>query len=208
MIVLLWDLDGTIQDSETLAKEGTYHGFRQILGRDPTESELEQLRGRPVPLVYKEWFDDELAGRILEVGTRFYQERSHRILCYPEVPEVLRELKSKGYKQGIVSSKRRFHVIREITAKGLDVFFSTIIAQEDTMKHKPSPVPLLLAADQLRVSPKDCIYIGDQPTDIEAGKAAGMTTIGALWGDGQIKRLNMACPSMLAYTPKDILNRF
>lgn len=76
MIVAFWDLDGTIQDSEPLAREGTCYGFQQILGREPTEQEFAQLIGRPVPIVYEEWFDDELALKILDTGTRFYQEHS------------------------------------------------------------------------------------------------------------------------------------
>ena len=41
--VVLWDLDGTIQDSESLAKEGTRYGFQQVLGRDPTDDEFAKL---------------------------------------------------------------------------------------------------------------------------------------------------------------------
>ncbi|WP_067621132.1 HAD family hydrolase [Alicyclobacillus acidiphilus] len=205
-MVILWDLDGTIQDSETLAKAGTRHGFQQVLGREPTPDEFEQLIGRPVPVVYKEWFDDNLATRILDAGTRFYQEHSHQILCYSEITELLYELKLRGYKMGIVSSKRRFHVINELESKGLDVLFDVVVAQEDTLQHKPHPAPLLLAARSIGVPPEDCIYIGDQPTDIQAGKAAGMSTIGALWGDGNVKRLQSACPTKMACVPTDILD--
>lgn len=206
MKVVLWDLDGTIQDSETLAKEGTRHGFLQILGREPTAAEFEQLVGRPVPVVYKEWFDDELATRILVAGTRFYQEHSHQIRCYLEIPGLLNELKLRGYKMGIVSSKRRFHVIGELQSKGLNTIFDVIVAQEDTLQHKPHPDPLLLAAERLGVAPGDCLYVGDQPSDIEAGKAAGMSTIAALWGDGKVERLRPANPTMMAYVPADVLN--
>lgn len=81
-LVVLWDLDGIIQDSEGLAQEGARHGFRTILGREPTNAELAQLVGRPVPVVYKEWFGDPLAQRVLDVGTQFYEERAHKIPAY------------------------------------------------------------------------------------------------------------------------------
>jgi len=57
---------------------------------------------------------------------------------------------------GVVSSKRRLHVISELRSKGLDVLFDVIVAQEDNKQHKTSPVPLTLAANRLGVHPADC----------------------------------------------------
>lgn len=178
-MVILWDLDGTIQDSESVAQEGTRHGFRTILGREPTNAELAQLVGRPVPVVYREWFDAELAQRILDVGTRYYEERAHKIPVFRGIPEALRQLKA-DYVMGMVSSKRRVHVLRELESHGLRPLFDVIVAQEDSTRHKPDPVPLLLAAQRLGVPPEDCVYIGDQPTDVLAASGAGMRSIAAL----------------------------
>lgn len=204
--VVLWDLDGTIQDSESFAKEGTRYGFKEVLGREPTEDEFAQLVGRPVPVVYKEWFDDALAKQILATGTRYYQERAEQIPCYSGIPELLNELKQRGYRMGVVSSKRRFHVVNELKSKALDILFDVIIAQEDTLQHKPHPDPLLLAASRLKCSPENCVYIGDQPSDIKAADAARMRSIAALWGDGKFERLKPISPTMLAYTPMNIFD--
>lgn len=204
--VVLWDLDGTIQDSDSLAKEGTRYGFKQVLGREPTDDEFSQLVGRPVPVVYKEWFDDNLAKQILDTGTRYYQERAEQIPCYPDVPELLDELKQRGYRMGIVSSKRRFHVLKELQNKSLDILFDVIVAQEDTLQHKPHPDPLVLAASHFNSLPENCLYIGDQPSDIRAAHAARMKSIAALWGDGNYERLKPICPTMFAHTPMDVLN--
>ena len=206
LVVVLWDLDGTIQDSESLAKEGTRHGFQLILGREPTVDEFAQLVGHPVPVVYREWFSDELASRILETGTRFYQEHAHKIPCYPGISELLNVIKLRGHKMGVVSSKRRLHVISELQSKGLDILFDVIVAQEDTQQHKPSPVPLTLAASRLGVHPADCMYIGDQPSDIQAANAAGMLSIAALWGDGKVEPLQAASPTIMVQNPMEILN--
>ena len=205
MKVVLWDLDGTIQDSEPLAKEGTRHGFLTVLGRDPTEDEFAQLVGKPVPVVYKGWFGDELASQILDVGSRYYKEQAIHIRCYDGIPELLYQLQRRGYRMGIVSSKRRDYVIHELHSKGLLSLFEVIVGQEDTTRHKPHPDPLVLAVRKLNVSPEDCLYIGDQPTDIQAAHATGMPCIGTLWGDGTVERLRAEGPSALAYEPQDIL---
>ncbi|WP_433944910.1 HAD family hydrolase [Paenibacillus sp. SN-8-1] len=203
--VVLWDLDGTLLDSEFLAKEGTRFGFQQILGRDPTEEEFSQLVGRPVPVVYKEWFDEDLARQILECGTSYYHERADQIPCYSEIPELLIELKRRGYRMGIVSSKRRIHVMNELQSKGLDALFDAIVTQEDTIRHKPFPDPLELAMRQLNVSHDCCVYIGDQPSDIRAADAARMKSVAALWGDGEAGVLESTFPSKFAHSPIDIL---
>ena len=52
----------------------------------------------------------------------------------------------------------------------------------DTTATVPHPAPLIHACFALAVSPGDCLYVGDDPRDIEAGRAAGMQTIGVRWG--------------------------
>lgn len=203
-MVILWDLDGTIQDSESLAQEGTCHGFLTILGREPTNAELAELVGRPVPVVYREWFDAELAQQILDAGTRYYEERAHKIPAYGGIPRALRQLKA-DYVMGVVSSKRRIHVIRELEGKGLSSLFDVIVAQEDSPRHKPDPGPLLLAAQRLGVPPEDGVYIGDQPTDILAATAAGMQSIAAVWGDGRVQRFKAVRPTAIVYDPSDVV---
>ena len=48
--------------------------------------------------------------------------------------------------------------------------------------HKPDPAPLLHAAKQVGVAPGDCVYVGDDERDIIAARAAGMSSLVALWG--------------------------
>ena len=141
-MVILWDLDGTIQDSERLAKEGTRHGFRTVLGRDPTEDEFAQLVGKPVPVVYRQWFGDELGSQILDVGSGYYKEHLTVIRCYDGIPELLSELHRRGFRMGIVSSKRREFIFAELHSQGFEGLFEVIVGQEDTTLHKPHPDPL------------------------------------------------------------------
>lgn len=101
----------------------------------------------------------------------------------------------------VVSSKRRLHVVSELQSKGLHDLFDVIVAQEDTQLHKPHPDPLVLAAHRLGVIPEDCIYIGDQPSDVQAAKAADMISIVALWGEGKVERLQPASPTVMTQNP-------
>ncbi|HEY0817152.1 MAG TPA: HAD-IA family hydrolase, partial [Rhizobacter sp.] len=51
-----------------------------------------------------------------------------------------------------------------------------------TPHSKPHPAPLLEAARRIGVPPIDCVYVGDDLRDVQAGQAAGMATVVAAWG--------------------------
>ena len=83
----------------------------------------------------------------------------------------------KAYKLGVVSSAPREHVLTPLVRHGIDGYFTVVITGEDTHLHKPDPAPIKLALSKLRVNPEEAVYIGDYPTDITAGKAAGTKVI-------------------------------
>ena len=57
-----------------------------------------------------------------------------------------------------------------------------VICGDDAPQPKPSPLTLLMACEQIKVKPENCIYVGDAERDIIAGKTAGMKTVVALFG--------------------------
>jgi phosphoglycolate phosphatase len=57
-----------------------------------------------------------------------------------------------------------------------------VIAGDTTPHSKPHPAPLLEAARRVGLEPSQCMYVGDDVRDVQAGRAAGMTTVIAGWG--------------------------
>ncbi|MBS4051332.1 MAG: HAD-IA family hydrolase, partial [Methylomonas sp.] len=57
-----------------------------------------------------------------------------------------------------------------------------VISGDTTANSKPHPEPMLAACRQAGVKPENCVYIGDAPHDIAAGKNANMKTLAALYG--------------------------
>jgi pyrophosphatase PpaX len=53
---------------------------------------------------------------------------------------------------------------------------------ESTTRHKPNPEPVLYALEQLNAPVAGAVFVGDSPHDIRAGNAAGVITVGAVWG--------------------------
>jgi phosphoglycolate phosphatase len=57
-----------------------------------------------------------------------------------------------------------------------------LVCGDDAPLPKPAPDTLLMACEQSLVKPECCFYVGDAERDIEAGNAASMKTVVALWG--------------------------
>jgi 2-phosphoglycolate phosphatase len=97
------------------------------------------------------------------------------------VEELLAGLCEHGVKWGIVTNKVARFTDLLVPQIGLQEA-GCIISGDTTPHSKPHPAPLLEAARRLAVVPQDCWYVGDDVRDIQAGKAAGMSTIAAAWG--------------------------
>jgi pyrophosphatase PpaX len=82
----------------------------------------------------------------------------------------------------LVTSKAGDIAARSLAHVGLERLMDAVISAESTKRNKPHPEPVLLACERLGVSPADALFVGDSPHDVEAGKAAGVRTVAALWG--------------------------
>jgi N-acetyl-D-muramate 6-phosphate phosphatase len=83
---------------------------------------------------------------------------------------------------GIVTNKPRALTEALLDRLGVAVASGCVVSGDRLPQRKPDPAPLRLAAEELGVAPAECVYIGDAPRDIEAGRAAGMRTVAASYG--------------------------
>ncbi len=98
------------------------------------------------------------------------------------IENLLKTLEKQGVKWGIVTNKPRRFTQPLVQNMGLFERAACVVSGDDAAQPKPAPLTLLLACEQMDVNPKDCIYVGDAARDIEAGKAADMKTVVALFG--------------------------
>ena len=88
----------------------------------------------------------------------------------------------KEVRWGIVTNKPHAMTMPLLEQLGLAARTGCVVSGDRLPERKPHPAPLLLAADELGLTPANCVYVGDAARDIEAGRAAGMHTLAALWG--------------------------
>jgi phosphoglycolate phosphatase len=97
------------------------------------------------------------------------------------VVELLQFLEANGIGWGIVTNKVAGLTDQLVPKIGLS-HAACCISGDTTPYAKPHPAPLLEAAKRIALAPEVCWYVGDDLRDIQAGQAAGMTTVAAAWG--------------------------
>ena len=211
---VIFDMDGTLIDSidiyfaiieKALEKLNLPPVSRdKILAAAETETfnwELvlprEVLRG-------KENIIDEAWGVINEIAPQMFADNLDLI---KGADRILQIVSSSGLKIGIVTSTQRHYLetkMLPIKKAGVDKLIETIITSDDVEKRKPAPDPLIACAKQLDIPPAKCVYVGDTTTDMQAGKAAGMRTVGVLTGFDDQDALNQEMPDAIIESIKDL----
>ena len=101
---------------------------------------------------------------------------------YEGVEALLAAIESRGWRWGIVTNKPEGLARGVVAGMGWATRCGVLVGGDTLPVRKPDPAPLLLAAERLGLPASACLYVGDDARDIEAGNAAGMASVAALWG--------------------------
>jgi pyrophosphatase PpaX len=170
-----------------------------VLGEDITDAQRLLLVGKPFSALFSVFphLSQGTYDSIVDETLAYYKKRNNEIRSYPGIEPLLRELKEKGFRLGIVTAKLRENALSELSSNSIIHYFDRVLGKEDCREFKPSPVPLLDLAETLGVEPANCVYVGDQPSDIIAANSAGMVSCAALWGEGDGERLKSSQPDFV-----------
>jgi pyrophosphatase PpaX len=206
---ILFDMDGTLIDSIELIVEGMVYAYDGREGPRPTREEWKALIGTPLDKMLAQWSHSAEDVEFLRGRYREFQFGHHDRLVriYDGVEETLRELHARGHPLAIVSSKLERGIRKSMDYFKLTPLFDVLVGLESTEKHKPLPEPVLFALEKLGVAPKDAIFVGDSPHDIEAGNAAGVVTVACPWGAYSRAELEVARPTRWIGSMRDLLTQ-
>lgn len=187
---ILFDLDGTLLNTKDLIYRSftyTFEHFRPDLKL--TDEELDSFFGPSLRQTFSRYSEDEQEIKSMIDYYREYNVSVHDefVTAFPGAKSLIRSLARKGYKIGVVSSKKT-----DLVEHGLELFgmldkVRIVIGEEDVANPKPDPEGILKAMKIL--NSKKALYVGDGVGDIEAGKNAKIDTIGVLYSDRKDKIL-------------------
>ena len=202
---VLFDLDGTLIDSIDLILKSAQFAFGRCGLDCPTEREWLAGVGRPLPVMFGV-FAPGREPELITAYREFQMENHDRLVrVYDGVPEMLEALKTRGHPMAIVTSKTNLLAMRGLAHTGIDHFFETVVGMDACTRHKPDPEPVRIALDRLARDARGAWFIGDSTHDMESGNAAGVATVGALWGPFDEADLAPSRPRHLAAQPLDVV---
>ena len=115
--------------------------------------------------------------RFMEIYTEHLTDET---LIYPGIIAFLEM--HRGEPMAVVTNKPQHLTDPLLATLGLSGRLSCCVSGDTLAQRKPDPAPLLYACDQAGVPPHRAVYVGDAARDIEAGRAAGMSTVVAAYG--------------------------
>ena len=210
--VVLFDLDGTLVDSapdlagavnEQRSRRGLpvlpYDVLRPVAG-----SGARGMIGRAFGLAPGDAGYEALRDEFHEI----YSQRLLALTApFERVAGMLDELETRGLPWGVVTNKAVRMASPILDAMGWSDRARVLVGGDTTPHTKPHPAPLLEAAARLGAAPARCVYVGDDPRDMRAGRAAGMATLAAAWGYlGEDEPLHAWAHDHVLEDPEALLN--
>lgn len=198
---IIFDLDGTLIDTEAAVLKTWRHTLRQY-GYGYSLEEIKPVLGvtTEIGLQRLHAHADEQYTEKWQANYKTYASEAD---FFPGTKEMLHCLQAKGCSLGIVSSRSRKEYQAFFASFHLEEFFTTVILEEDTERHKPHPEPLLYYMEKTGADKASCIYIGDMPTDIQCAHNAGMLSGLVTWNGSGI---SCGEANMMFSNPKEIYN--
>ena len=121
----------------------------------------------------------DLQKRFLNI---YRQALAVRTKLFDGFDQVLKHVSDRGMAWGVVTNKPGWLTNPLMAELGLHTQAACIVSGDTVAHRKPHPMPMFHAAQLMSIDPGECLYVGDAERDIQAGNAAGMTTVVALWG--------------------------
>jgi HAD superfamily hydrolase (TIGR01509 family) len=180
---VLWDMDGTLIDSEELH----WIAWRDTMGAEGHQITHEQFLssfGQRNDTILSGWLGalatPEGVRRMSDAKEERYRQliRVNGISALPGVASWVRRLHEQGWLQAIASAAPRPNIDVVLEALTAADYFEGIVSADDVRKGKPDPEVYLTAASRVGVPPERCVVVEDAAAGIEGARRAGMRSIG------------------------------
>jgi HAD superfamily hydrolase (TIGR01509 family) len=181
MSAILFDMDGTLIDSEPLWLKAEIEVMAEVGCHWDEQDQINCLGG---PAERTERYMQERSNNIKPYG--YFINRLHEVMkeritneldLIPNALELLKECKKAGIKIALVTASSR-DLMTIVLKRFPQGTFDIVVSGDDVEKSKPDPAPYLLAAKQLSVDISKCVVIEDSLTGVESGLASGAQVIG------------------------------
>jgi HAD superfamily hydrolase (TIGR01509 family) len=200
--LIAWDFDGTLVDSRPLIEAGMTHALDALGQPRSLMNEWLKYVGLPVEAGIRNTFGP--VGLEMDVVLKAYRsfghaEHEHMMQPFEGISELLADLKQRGQRMAVVTSKRRVPLLRQMAQWDWEPLFDVIITPDEVTHGKPHPESLELLQAQTGLAAEDILMVGDTPFDLNMALAAGVPSLAV--GHGFYDQEALAACAPRAYAP-------
>ena len=207
---LLFDLDGTLTDNYEGISRCVLYALEGTGCDAPDELALHGCVGPPLRQSFARLLATQDGARIESAVARYRDRYSlhgwRENAVYPGIAEALQRLADAGNRLFLCTAKPQVYAQRIVTHFGLAPHLSGVHGPDlgGRLDDKRDLMTTLLARE--RISPEQCVMIGDRAQDMDAAKVNGVAGLGVLWGYGTREELLSAGARQLAARPEDLVS--
>jgi phosphoglycolate phosphatase len=195
--VIIFDFDGTLCDT----RRNIIVAFRATMERLGLELKSEATCGATIGLTLRDGFRsmypelcDEAIDNCVDTYRQIFAERREELMpeLFPLVADTLEELRRRGYRFTVASSRLTDSLMLFMRHHGIDHYFEYAVGSDSVTHHKPHPEPALKTLAALNIEPSEAVMVGDMPVDIAMAHNAGIRAIGVDYGNASHEELEAA----------------
>lgn len=202
----IFDLDGTLADTLPLIYLAVNDALQPVLNRQFRGEEIRGMFGPPDTAILRSMVPgDQAEDAITRFMERYRRDHGDYVTLFDGIKQLFEDAASQGMKLAVVTGKSRVTAMFTLEQLGVLELFEAIYGGDDVERQKPDPQALLAAMADLGVLPGEPgVMVGDSAADVLAGKAAGLATIGVLWGSPDHEELFSSAPDIICATMAEL----
>lgn len=205
-ITIIFDLDGTLLNTDLVIRKSFEHVF-SIYKPDYQLTEQEHLSflGPTLHDSFCRYFDEGIVNELIECY-REYNHAHHEdyVTIYPTVIDTLKYLKDNDYKLAVVTTKLSYAAYIGLDLFDITHYFDIVLGVDNVEHVKPNPEGIYKVLETTKTS--KAIMIGDNQSDILAGKNASVYTIGVKWSPKGTTEMDALHPDLMIDQMDEIID--
>jgi pyrophosphatase PpaX len=135
-------------------------------------------------VIVREWVGPDRAEEAVARLYTCYERAFSGTRPFPGILDLMRTLRDGGRRVGLFTGRGRPSTDRLLAGAGLAPWIEGSVTGDEVPHSKPAPDGLLALTRAFSVQPRDLVYVGDSPLDLQAADAAGVAFLGVAWADG------------------------
>ncbi|MBI1807678.1 MAG: HAD family hydrolase [Ignavibacteria bacterium] len=179
---IIFDLDGTLTQTNELIFATFNHVARKYTDRTYTPQEIVAMFGPPEEVAVENIVGKDRVDEAMDDFLGFYGEHHPRMAsAYEGIREMLEFLKNRGILLAIFTGKGKRTALITLEKIGIKSYFDIVVTGSDVRNHKPSAEGIRKVMERFGLEPNQVLMVGDAVSDVRAAHEAGVHIAAVLW---------------------------